>query len=296
MQTIDFFRSFIRWRVDSLMQPAVTVTHVPPTTLNNVRINLECRCELIERLSGDSHTYVLGASCKTERVGATKDCWLQPNADFCIVASEDEFVIMKSWACNNMRLQKHPDAIGIPQERQSGACRDVFADFRIEYRPMRGKPLHSLAEIIDAVRGNHHVISRTEYDDGDYRVVIEHPVKTINYSEREHVYQTDTGPILLPDLTSNRLERSHRLVDCFDLAYSAFNSPDWAEFIVNVQTPIGDGKSVNHYSEVRRIEPTRNQLIELLDEVRLQGHAAASDRLARPDAVEAARSATAPSR
>jgi hypothetical protein len=286
MQTLDFCRSYIRWRVDSLLQPAVTVTHVPPTTLNNVRINLECRCELIERRTGKSHTYVLGASCKTERVGADHDCWLEPNADFCLVASQHEFLILKSWARNGLGGPKHPDALGVPQERQSGKCGDVFADFQLQYRPVRGRALQTLNDIIDAVRGDRAIVSRTEYFDGDYQVVIEHPVKTINYSEREEVFQTDTGPILLPDLSPARLKQNGQLVDCFDLAYSAFNSALWAEFLVKVPTPIGEGMTVNHYSQPRRIEPARNMLIEVLGDVHSHMHGAAGDRLIRTDAAE----------
>lgn len=286
MQTIDFYRSFIRWRVDSLLQPPVTVTHVPPTTLNNVRINLECRCELIERLSGESHTYVLGASCKTERVGAHRDCWLQPNADFCLIASEKEFLIVKSFARRDMQFEKHTNALAKPQERQSGECEAVFADFGLQYRPMRGRVLSSLAEIVNSVRGDRQLISRTEYDDGDYHVILEHPVKTINYSEREHVFQTDTGPVLLPDLSRTRLEQIGRLVECFDLAFSAFNSPNWAEFIVNAPTLVGDGIAVDHYSRPRRIEPVTNSLIEVLEEQRMQPHGAIGDRLIRTDGAE----------
>lgn len=153
---------------------------------------------------------------------------------------------------------------------------------------MRGRTLSSLSEIITAIRGDRALVSRTEYNDGDYRVVIEHPVKTINYSEREHVFQTDTGPVLLPDLSQARLDRCNRLVECFDLAYSAFNSPDWAEFIVNVPTFVADGVTVNHYSRPRRIEPAVNSLIEVLDEVRIPGYGIVGDRIIRTDGAEVA--------
>ena len=93
-----------------------------------------------------------------------------------------------------------------------------------------------------------------------YEVVIEHPVKTINTSEREGVYQTDTGPVLLPDLRDARIAGEAALVGCLDLAYSAFNARDWAEFIVMAPTPLTSELSVNHYSLPRRIEHVRNTL------------------------------------
>lgn len=286
MQTIDFGRSYVRFRVDCLAQEAITVTHFMPTTVNNVRIALECRCELIELGSGKSHVYVLGASCKTERVGAKDGCWLEPNADFCLATSHEEFLIFKSWARNGMAVAKHPQANGVPQERQSGRCREAWADFGFQVRLARGRTLTTINDTIAAIRGDRPLVARTEYDDGGYHVIIDHPVKTINFSEREHVFQTDTGPILLPDLTPARLQRGERLIDCFDLAYSAFNSAGWAEFIVNVPTPVGDGVSVNHYSRTRRIETTNNVLIEVLDDVQPEMHRVSGDRLIRADGAE----------
>lgn len=286
VQTVDFGRSYVRFRVDCLAQEAITVTHFMPTTVNNVRIALECRCELIELGSGQSHVYVLGASCKTERVGAKDGCWLEPNADFCLATSEQEFLIFKSWARNDMAVAKHPRANGVPRERQSGRCREAWADFGFQVRPARGRMLTTINDTIAAIRGDRPLVARTEYDDGGYHVIIDHPVKTINFSEREHVFQTDTGPILLPDLTPARLQRGERLIDCFDLAYSAFNSAGWAEFIVNVPTPVGGGISVNHYSRPRRIEPVRNALIEVMDELRPQMHRATGEQMIRADGAE----------
>lgn len=265
MITIDFAHSYLRFRVDSLVTPPLTVTHVAPTTQNNVRISIECRCELTHRNTGESRIYFLGASCKTERVGAAGDLWLLPNADFCMAASEDEFLIVKQWAHRRAGGEKHPQALATPQERQRGRAREAFADFCLDIREVRGRELETLDEIVAATQSNALLVSRTAYEDGDYRVVIEHPVKTMNYSNREQAYQTDTGPVLLPDLSTGRIERSSNLIECFDLAYSAFNSADWVEFIVNSPTRVTDEVEVDHYSRPRRIEHVRNQLISIIE-------------------------------
>jgi hypothetical protein len=188
---------------------------------------------------------------------------MEPNADFCVVTSKDEFLVLKSWACNNMPVEKHPDVAGVPQERQSCAASEGWADYGVHLHAAHGRTLNSIDEIIAAIRGDLPIVARTKYTAGDWQVTLEHPVKTINYSERENVFQTDTGPVLLPDLSLDRLARSNRLVECFDLAYAAFNSAGWAEFIVNVPTPVGAEVSVNHYSKPRRIEPVENVLIEV---------------------------------
>lgn len=268
MHTIDFAGSYLRFRIDRQAQAAITVTHAMPTTVNNVRINIECRCELIDLRTSRSHVYVLSASCKTERVGADRDCWLEPNADFCLAISNEEFLTFKSWARQGLPVARHPEAAGVPMERQSGLCCEAWTDHTFQLHRARGRSLNSIEMIIDAIRGDRPLVSHTEYQNGDYRVVIDHPIKTINYSEREGVFQTDTGPILLPDLSPERLARCERLIECFDLAYSAFNSTGWAEFIINVPTPVTDDISVNHYSRPRRIEPVQNMLIEVLDETR----------------------------
>lgn len=265
MQTFDFGRSYFRFRIDSQLQRTITVTHRMPTTVNNVRINIECCCTLVDRATGESRQYVLGASCKTERVGADRDCFLEPNADFCLVASEAEFLLLKSWAHNKMSLTRALGA-AVPLERQSGSCRDAWVSFSHSLSPARGRLLESIDEIIESIRGDRPIVAHTEYDDGDYRVRIDYPVKTINYSEREHVYQTDTGPLLLPDLSPFRLRSIERQVECFDLAYAAFNSAGWTEFIIKVPTETGEGMTADHYSLVRRIEPTHNSLVEVLDD------------------------------
>ena len=136
-------------------------------------------------------------------------------------------------------------------------------------------------EIIESIRSDRPIVARTLYEDGEWEVTIDHPAKTLNYSERDNVYQTDTGPILLPDLSAERLSRGRWLVECFDLAYAAFNSVGWAEFIINVPTPVGDGISVNHYSKTRRIEPVTNSLFEVVGETSLADRHVGADRGSR---------------
>lgn len=287
MQTIDFHRSYLRFRIDLAAQPAITLTHKAPTTMNNVRINLECRCELLDRQTGCAHVYALCASCKTERVGPERDVWLEPNADFCVAASDEEFLLFKSWARNGLSTPQDSETATPPLERQSGLVRDAWPKFELQFHAVRGRRLTSIDEIIAGIRGHRPIVARTEYDDGDFRVRLDYPVKTINYSERDDVYQTDTGPILLPDLSAERLLRCERLVDCFDLSYSAFNSANWAEFIINVPTPVDGGMSVDHYSKTRRIEAVENCLIEVMDEDGPpQRHALAEERMFQPDGAD----------
>ena len=90
---------------------------------------------------------------------------------------------------------------------------------------------------------------------------VDHPVKTMNANPRDMVYQTDTGPIMVPDFTKSR--PSGLLVEAFELAYEAFNASEWAELILREPVPVPGGKSVNHYNRSRRIEGMRNALIQV---------------------------------
>ena len=261
MLTFDFSRSFLTFQMDLQKQPMITLSHKPPTTLNNARIQLEARCLLTEIRSGKSKEYVLGASCKTERVGADCEIWTIPNADFCPVVSQDEFLTIKSWQKRDMGVRLQPPSHGRQPERQSGSTRDAWANLRIDLFPVEGEVLDSFEAINTATLSNRRLVSRIEYEDGGYHVCIDHPVKTMNVSDRERVYQTDTGPILLPDFSPERNTRM--LIEHFDLAFAAVNAPDWAEFVINVPTSLTPDISVNHYSQTRRIENTRNTYIAL---------------------------------
>src|SRR5262245_37264372 len=67
LKTVDFLRSYLTFRIDHNERQSKTVTHRPAFTLNNARILLDSRCEISDRRTGQSQTFVQGASCKTER-------------------------------------------------------------------------------------------------------------------------------------------------------------------------------------------------------------------------------------
>jgi hypothetical protein len=258
MHTVDFQRSFLTFRVDLLAQAAITLSHRPPTTENNARIQLESVCHITKRSTAERTTYVLGASCKTERVGAPSDLWLSPNADFCPIVSEDEFLIIKSWEKRGMGVLRNPPSLGVQSERQSGAVKEAWTRLNITICPVEARPLQDITAITEAIFDNTPIVCQTEYSEGDFDINLIHPVKTINVSMREAVFQTDTGPVLLPDLGPRPVER---FIERFDLAYSALNSGDWAEFVINTPVPLAAGIEVNHYARTRRIEGVRNSLL-----------------------------------
>ena len=263
MNTYDFSRSFVTFRVDLDEKPPKTMSHTPPTVVNNCRLQIACRCTVTDRRDRTSREYVLTESCKSEQVGAESALFIMPNADMCMVASQEEFMVVKSWARRDMGVMLVPASLGPQPERQSEAVVDVFTAFDLHLHPASSRVLEKTDEIVEATLAHHPLVARIEYDEGDFNVRIDHPVKTMNVNEIENSFQTDTGPLLLPDLTQERLSDSKRFVEVLDHAYAAFNCRERAEFVINVPTPVSETVSVNHYSRSRRIENTCNRIIDI---------------------------------
>ena len=98
MKLLEFARSTILFRIDLDVLPPRTLSHKPPFAMNNARIQIDSVCRITERDGGRLHTFVLGCDCKTERVGAERDLFLEPNADFIPIFSDDTFMHIKTFA------------------------------------------------------------------------------------------------------------------------------------------------------------------------------------------------------
>ena len=253
----DFNTSFFHFEIDHKVRPAITITAKQPIPHNQVRIPLECRCEVTDG-DGQKGHYVLAASCKTERVGVEQDIWMNPNADFCVVCSDEDFVIIKRWQECDITLERE-SGMAQPVERQVGKCDEAWTGHRRDVQMVAAQLLESNQQIIEATLGNRPIVSRTEFDlSSGQHVMIEYPIKTINVSNRAGNYQVDTGPVLYPDLSIGH----EQFVGNFRLAFIAHNCPQWAEFVVNVPTPISGGAQVNHFSKPMRVDG-RNSMLEL---------------------------------
>lgn len=248
-EVCDFSRSFLHFRIDVEKKPPKTVSHKPPFTVNNVRVPVECRLSVVEKATGQEQVFVLTSNCKTERVGVERDIWTEPNADVTFVMSQQQFLIIKTWDHCGRKVMLHPPSLGAQPQRQVGSTQEAFDRLRIDLRMTPGERLDQTDRIVAAILASEPLVARTRMENDRYDATIEYPIKTVNASERDHYYQTDTGPILFPDLD----RPPHELIEGLELAFVAHNSPDWAEFILQAPTPIRDGIDVHHYSKpVRR--------------------------------------------
>ena len=260
VQACDFTNSFLHFEIDHEKMQPITVTTNQPTTLNQVRIALECRCEVTNPDSGDTAQYVLAASCKTEKVNVDRDIWLAPNADFCVVSSDEEFLIIKRCQQCDMQVQRESAEMAEHLDRQVSQSDMAWTTHHRDIHIVEARQLDSPQQVTDATLSNRPLVSRTEFEmSNGHHVMIEYPVKTINVSQRHDYYQVDTGPVLYPDPKIGH----QRFVGNFRLAYIAHNGPHWAEFIINVSTPVADGVNVHHFSHPVRVNAC-NSMLELV--------------------------------
>lgn len=250
MQTIDFGRSFLTFRIDTLVKPTLTGTHKPPFSLNNARVQIECRLSLHDKQSDSSDEFLLGASCKTERVGVELDIWTQPNADFVPIFSSRRYLQIKTYDRVGQQTPLYPPTRGMQTDRSMGSVEEAFDRVRLDVVYGDAVLLDDASAINQAILDNQPMVARTEIETERYRAVIDYPVKTINANERDGIYQTDTGPVLLPDFEREWDE----MLDGLELAFSAFNCGDWIEFIVRQPTPVSEEINVWHYSRPRRFD------------------------------------------
>ena len=260
MQITDFTQSYFHFEVDLNVRPAITVTASQPWTMNQVRIPLECRCEVTDPASGATTSYVLAASCKTEKVGVERDVWTLPNADFCVVYSGEAFLLIKRWHRSDVQVERESVNMATHVERQVCRCDDAWTAHRVDVVHAEARLLETVDDIIDATLKNRTITSRTTFELADGRqFVIEYPVKTINISTRDQHYQVDTGPVLWPDPSIGH----ETFVGNYRLAYIAHNCAKWAELLVNVPTPVTDSVNVHHFSRPVRLV-AKNMMFEII--------------------------------
>ena len=222
----------------------------PPFSLNNARVQVECRCVIKERQTGRVEVFVLGASCKTEQVGVAKNIWHVPNADFMPIASADVFQSLKTFEVAEKEVPLYPAALGMQPEILIVNVADALDSLRIDIGWCEGEVLDNPKQIVETALANVPLVARTEIQDSRYVAVLEYPVKTMNANERDMIYQTDTGPILLPEFS----REWDNLIGGMRLAFVAFNCPTWAEFIIRAKTPVADNVQVHHYCRTLRLD------------------------------------------
>ena len=215
---------------------------------NEVRFWVESRTRIIDEKTGKHQDYIQVGSCKSEHTFAKKNLFHQDNYDFLPVFGPDDGIIFRRKA----HLTSEYKSCLPVGEMWNGQKYHLIEGRKIE-------ELTSTQTIREATYRFDPIVSQTEIwnQRTKLRAVIECPVKTLNTNRESNFYQTDTGPIALPDLSKRYL----RYVDGIQLAFVAFNVPDFADFVIENPTPVGEDKTIQvlHYSKLLTF-PAENRL------------------------------------
>ncbi|MHB8954291.1 MAG: sialidase family protein [Pirellulaceae bacterium] len=210
---------------------------------------LESRCRISDPATGEIRDYYQCASCKSENTFAPHDLFHENNYDFLPVFSDKETIIFRR-------------AVPIRADFRQVVSDSPWGKATPMVRTAKMRVLTTPDEIVSAIEAAVPIISQTELRDAatGRTAIIECPIKTMNMSSSRRIYQVDTGPVLLPDLTLPPEQWSAGL----RLAFIAFNESTWADFIVDEPTPVTEGIEVHHFS--RRLHFTSKNVLLALDD------------------------------
>lgn len=219
---------------------------------NEVRFWVESRTRIVDTCHGITEDYVQVGACKSERTFAPKDLFVHDNYDFLPVFGPEWGVIFRRKATVHDGY------------RSCQRARDMWdgQDYHLVEGPA-ATLLTSNAAVREATYAFTPIVAQTEIQcqHTGLQAIIEYPVKTLNTHRANDLYQVDSGPVVLPDLT----ERHKRHVDAMRLAFVAFNAPHFADFVIEARTQVSSdpgATEIYHYAEHLSL-PAQNRLYAL---------------------------------
>ncbi|MBY5956941.1 hypothetical protein KUV50_02260 [Membranicola marinus] len=226
-QCLDYGRSFI----------------CNTAAFNSVRMWIESRTIVVDEQSGKEVVYYQGGSCKSENTFGEKDLFYEDNYDFLPIFGDGKVLVFRRHS--NVRKDKNYRSIKKMVDMW-GADPNIVLP-----KPKSITELKTWKDIEKATAAGTPIVTQTEIwnEETGLRAIIECPCKTMNISHPKKMYQIDTGPVALPDLS----QRYPEMMEGLRLAYLAFNTDSFTDFVVEVPTPIQNefknGAHVYHYSE-----------------------------------------------
>ena len=222
-----------------------------PASFNAVRFWVESRTTIIDDQTGKSTLFYQCGSCKSENTFAKEDLFQEDNYDFLPILGDEQWLIFRRPAGLSERY------------RQVVSTDDIWGDPIFKLRKAKKVTvLETWEQIRDITAAGIPLVSQTELrsEETGLRAIIECPIKTMNISLDDKLYQVDTGPIVYPDLT----KRYEHPIDSLSLAFVAFNASHFADFVVEQPTPVVKEEAelcqVYHYSKPFSL-PAKNRVL-----------------------------------
>lgn len=220
---------------------------------NAVRFWVESRTRIIDVDAGTETDFIQCASCKSEHTFAEKGLFKEDNYDFLPIWGDGQWLVFRRTVrlSESYRTVSPVDALwGEPTPKLH-----TVADATL---------LNSWEAISDATAAGVPLVTQTETwsEDKKFRAIVECPTKTMNIDLDGKRYQVDTGPVAYADLSKHYDSPIERL----QLAFVAFNAPDFADWVVeqptNVALDESDSTEVYHYSKPFSL-PAQNRVFAL---------------------------------
>ena len=215
-----------------------------------VRVQLECRCEIFDRSTGQSEEYLLSVRTQTGlRTDPLSDVH-DPGYDFWFIFSK-RFVYMRRTLASSY---------GDSSSREPF---EKFVDCGWHLHRASATPLTSGAMIREALRNWKPVVARTEFNsaDGTRGFAVEYPVKWADGNE-DDTFRVETGPVVLLDPERVRVGQSPELDD-FQWAYLDYRSLEKTKIFLERSTPVLSG-TLWEYKLMRNpsLTPAQRKTIE----------------------------------
>lgn len=221
MPVLDYARSY--------------VTFVTRGRTNQARIQVEARCQMTWPDGRAEETWLV-ASCKAENTYAERNLFQQPNYDFAMLYTRERYRICRIGAEHGSA----PAESGLIAERFESARFDLSwaegaewlkDDQSVLAATLAGRPLVAQNRLV-------HTSGAT--------ALLEYPVKTMNINTELRCWQVDTGPLIVPTEPAWAGD-----LDGFDVAFAAFRTTAWTEYIARAPLSVGDGAAtIDHFHEV----------------------------------------------
>jgi len=243
----DFSRSFLTFTVNGRS--------------NTARIQLDAVCSIADGARAPSR-FALITPCKAERMYLDRGLFQDPNYDFCGIWSDEEFLILRTFATHDPTRAAEWDV---------GQIADRFEEVTIDVRlASAAEPLADDEQVVAAMLAGRPIVAETHLRDAatGQTAVIEYPVKTMNVVDARHGgprrFQVDTGPLLVPAWVgpADVPIRGGRAIEGLDLAFVCYNTlTDGAtELVLREPTPSERaGPHAWHYARIVSV-PARHTL------------------------------------
>jgi hypothetical protein len=208
-----------------------------------VRIQAECRCEVVDRRTGRADEYVLGVRTQTGLRTRPPSDALDPGYDFWMIFSRQHIFIRRG---HTSAYTRNPTRVPLAE----------FVTTGWQFQSAPATPLESPAGVLAALQAWRPIVARTAFAsaDGARAYVIEYPVKWADGDTINDNFRVETGPVVLLD-PDHAHPGTPPEFDDFQWAYLDYRSLDGVRCLLERPTSILSGATYQSSPATSRRHP-----------------------------------------